>query len=564
MIISNLAFFIGCSTDREWTEENRSKEYSWNLYNKEVIGFKSDYPQSDWSLKRQTGRLVGAKPILFIDDDFILAKKGLTRTMHPLEKQAGPLTFPQLENSNLWTHVEAMLPALDGKGFLAYCSSRYADKDTVIFTVYSTIDGIHFEPINVNQVPSEYMWHDFPKDESSGHNNVLLFDEGKGPLFQYYDVTFCRIPGETEYPFRALLINKYPRPRKGVIWRSKDGLKWELLPNQHKLDVPFESNRPTYDPFRNKYLAYLRLWDPPTKPASSWRKVLFSESITTQNGIDWTDKELIFEADEADGPTADVYNMQVAAYAGIYVGFPEMFNRRGFKQELHGTLYDELAFSHDGRNWQRISQGQAFLPLGSPGNWDHGMARIMTNPVIINNKLNFHFQGISGLHVKPQKPGWNQRACGVATLRLDGFCSLDAGDEGGTLLTVPFWPKGKHLYINADASEGEIRVEVLQEYTAPGNKDTGLFSLENCIPFNGDALAHRVEWKHGENFIDDFPDRWNVELPEIDAGKTRHFTKRAIELKIYIKNAKLYSIWFADGPMPFEVGRLVPMQKEQQ
>ena len=103
---------------------------------------------------------------------------------------------------------------------------------------------------------------------------------------------------------------------------------------------------------------------------------------------------------------------------------------------------------------------------------------------------------------------------------------------------------------------------MLQEYSAHGNKETGLFSLENCIPFSGDSLAHRVEWKHGENFIDDFPDGWNVDLPKIDAGKTRHFTKRAIELKIYIRNAKLYSIWFADEPMPYEVGRLVPISKK--
>ena len=66
MFISNLAFIIGCSNDREGIKENQSKEYSRNSYNKDVIGFKSDFPQSDWDLKRQTGRLVGAEPILFI------------------------------------------------------------------------------------------------------------------------------------------------------------------------------------------------------------------------------------------------------------------------------------------------------------------------------------------------------------------------------------------------------------------------------------------------------------------------------------------------------------------
>ncbi len=127
-----------------------------------------------------------------------------------------------------------------------------------------------------------------------------------------------------------------------------------------------------------------------------------------------------------------------------------------------------------------------------------------------------------------------------------------------------FKGSGGFIYINADAREGEIRVEVLQEYSAPGNKETGLFSLENCIPFSDDALAHRVEWKHGENFMDDFPDGWNVDLQYIDEGKTRNFSKRAIELKIYLRNAKLYSIWFADEPTPYEVGRLIPILKNNQ
>ena len=569
MIISNFAFVIGCSNDREGTEGNRSKEYSWNPHNKEVIGFKSDFHQSDWDLKRQTGRLVGATPILLIDDDFILAKQGLTRTLHQLEKRPQPLSFPQLENLCDWTCFVALVPDLTNQGYLAYCSSGYADRDTILLTVYRTIDGLQFEPINVDQITPEKIWDYLPESDLPEHNNVLLFDEGNGPLFQYYAATFCRIPDDAEYPYRALLINKYPRPRKGGIWRSKDGLKWELLPNQRRLDVPFESNKPTYDPFKDRYLAYLRLWDPPLKPVSSWRKVIFSESIKTKKDIVWTEKELVLTANEDDGPTTDIYNMQVTAYAGVYVGYPQMFRRRSFNPELRGTLYNELAFSHDGRNWKRICQGQPFLSIGSPGDWDHAMVGIKTNPVIINDRLHFYFQSATGLHTRPRKPGWNRRFCGVATLRLDGFCSLDAGSEGGTLFTVPFWPKGKHLYINADARGGEIRVEVLQEYVIPenkkytmGEKEKGLFSLENCIPFSHDALAHRVEWKHGENFIDDFPDGWNVDPGKVDEKEQRYFTKRAIELQIYMRNAKLYSLWFADEPIPWEFGRLAPMKEE--
>ena len=52
---------------------------------------------------------------------------------------------------------------------------------------------------------------------------------------------------------------------------------------------------------------------------------------------------------------------------------------------------------------------------------------------------------------------------GLATLRRDGFASLDAGDEEGTITTRPVMFTGKHLFVNVDAPRGELRVEILDE-----------------------------------------------------------------------------------------------------
>jgi len=50
---------------------------------------------------------------------------------------------------------------------------------------------------------------------------------------------------------------------------------------------------------------------------------------------------------------------------------------------------------------------------------------------------------------------------GLATLRLDGFVSLNAGDEEAIVLTKPFRLKGDALQINVDATQGTVRIDVL-------------------------------------------------------------------------------------------------------
>ena len=58
-------------------------------------------------------------------------------------------------------------------------------------------------------------------------------------------------------------------------------------------------------------------------------------------------------------------------------------------------------------------------------------------------------------------------ATGVAILRRDGFASMDAGEEAGTLTTRPLTFRGKYLFVNADAPQGELRAEVLDETGRP-------------------------------------------------------------------------------------------------
>ena len=530
------------------------------------IGFESNVPQSDWDIKRQTARIVDSKPILFLDDSFILGSKNIDRSLHSLQKRSKPLSFPIPANLMKSVTIRSMVPAPDGNGLFVYCNGGYKDKS--LFTIFRTTDGLLFKPIFVNQIPSEKIWDGLSPNERPEHNNVLNlnFADYFGMDFPSYYSTFFRVPEESDKPFRAIIISAKPRPRKAMILQSKDGLKWERMPNQNLRQVNYESNKPTYDPFHDRYLCYLRLWDPHVGPASRWRKVIFNEALLTPTGVQWTDEELVLAADEKDGPSTDIYYMQVSGYAGAYIGIPVLYCRpSSLNPELVGKLYCELAYSHDGQNWERICQGQSFLPTGPDGAWDAGMVGPTTTPVIFNDSLYYYYWGVTTTHDDPTPPNYHVDA-GLATLRLDGFVSMDAEKEMGTLVTTLFWPKGKHLYINADASDGEIRVEVLQDYcyvelkTSERNPEQvkGLFRAENCIPFTSNELAHRVAWKNDENFIDSFPKAWNESFEKQE--KKRTFSKRAIALKFYMKNARLYSYWFADEQLPYEKGRLVPVK----
>ena len=80
---------------------------------------------------------------------------------------------------------------------------------------------------------------------------------------------------------------------------------------------------------------------------------------------------------------------------------------------------------------------------------------------------------------------------GLATLRVDGFVSVNSGADGGTLTTRPFLFLGDALVLNADAKGGEIVVEALD---SEGQPIKG-FGRDEAIPVTSDSVRHSLRWK---------------------------------------------------------------------
>jgi len=109
---------------------------------------------------------------------------------------------------------------------------------------------------------------------------------------------------------------------------------------------------------------------------------------------------------------------------------------------------------------------------------------------------------------------------GLATLRRDGFASLDAGGDRGEITTRPVRFGGKRLFVNADVREGSLRAEVLDV----GGSPIEPFSLASCEPVRGkDGTAIAIGW------------RGAADLSPV-AG-------RAVRLRFEVTGGKLYSFW---------------------
>ena len=106
---------------------------------------------------------------------------------------------------------------------------------------------------------------------------------------------------------------------------------------------------------------------------------------------------------------------------------------------------------------------------------------------------------------------------GRATLRLDGFVSLRAGEEESVVTTKPLAFQGKELVVNASCPKGSLAVEILD---AEGKPIAG-FEGKNADPFSGDSIRHTVTWKK------------NSDVSSL-AGKT-------VKLRFRLTNGDLYS-----------------------
>jgi hypothetical protein len=107
---------------------------------------------------------------------------------------------------------------------------------------------------------------------------------------------------------------------------------------------------------------------------------------------------------------------------------------------------------------------------------------------------------------------------GLFTLRRDGFASMNANTDGGTLTTPPMRFQGAHLFVNVEAPRGELRVEVLDLDHNPVEP----FTVSQCQAITTDSTIAPVGWTGNPSLalLEEIPVRFRFHL---NSGKLYAF-----------------------------------------
>ena len=456
---------------------------------------------------------------LFLDDECIAKIVNLERTMHQPVKKGAVIEPDRAWEVSLQTRS---MPAWDAdeKLFRLWLITSTTVPGIAGTTYVEGKDGIHWTKPVLRQ-------YEF---QGSRDNNFVALD----PQLQWPDNAIENVVLDPDDPdpnrrYKGFLGCDGRQP---IV--SPNGIQWKRL-QVPKLPSQDESNL-SYDRLTRTFIATLKQSGPYGR----------SHALSTSKDFEkWTEPELIFHADEEDQErarqnikarlsnpqlqqpvyndpadyNADIYNMPIFRYEGIYVGLPAVYHATGKLPEgnTDGFHLIQLVCSRDLHTWKRLGDRQAFIgpsPVGK-GVYDTTQLLPPSAPVVRGDELWFYYTGIK-YRATPKNADPRTGAICLAVLRRDGFISLAAGAKPGVLLTKPLVVRGKKLYANVDATEGALKVETL---------DDKRHRLAVSEPVVGDQTRAQIRWKTGDLASD---------------------TRQNVALRFTLRNANLYSFWLED------------------
>jgi len=448
---------------------------------------------------------------LFVDD-FLIDQTTLKRSFHRPEYFSGN---PVLKPENPWE--------LGGRAYtMPFSDGVWYDPQDRLFkmwylagaggaTCYATSkDGIRWEKPKLDVEP--------------GTNIILKYSR---------DSTAVWIDPSPRDPAERFKMALY-HGGNFQLFRSADGIHWTKVS-----DGLATGDRSTffYNPFRQRWVFSIRCGSRFGRSRQYWETTDFF-SFASANGelVPWTN------ADSADPPRDDfkvrpqLYNLDCAAYESVVLGLFSIW--RGDYRSPTTEKAKELlqlgrpktnsvcvGFSRDGFHWDRPDR-QPFLPLSEQrGDWNWGNLQ-STVPccLVVSDELWFYVSGRAGKSFPGSTHIDSGASTGLAKLRRDGFASMDAATEPGTLTTRPIRFRGKHLFVNIDAPEGQLQAEVLDEQGRP----IAPLDREHCRPIRGNSTRQPVTWQGAEDLA-------------AVAGKT-------VRLRFHLASGRLYAFWVTPDP----------------
>lgn len=403
-------------------------------------------------------------------------------------------------------------PILLGKGPFLLIDQRFVEKidrvqrrvcvpERLPYPVVTAAEDKCFQPyltVVRDETSRQFrMWYGIPVSESQTHIAYLESPDG---LVWRRPHRVLPDPGKIQ--FGVCVIDEgpafsNPAQRYKFGWYNDGGLR--IATSADGFDFKAVSDKPVVehnhditsifrDPVRNQYVAMVSSYTTGEKWTGNRRIPMQTTSVDCVN---WKKPWVVTSPDEKDEGDTQYYCMGgLIERGGMLIGMLRVL-RDDLPAEAGGPVqglgYTVLAWSHDGVTWQR--DREAFLPRNpQPGTWDRAMTWA-DSQLVVDDQTYIYYGGYARGH----KPGrFTDRQIGLARMPRDRYVGWVSGPWDGRLLTRPLVFGGSELIINAKV-EGELRVRVLHL----DGKPLAGFDFDDCRPFHGDSVSHRVQWNGG-------------------------------------------------------------------
>ncbi len=510
---------------------------------------------------------IGTTKQLFVDDDVIASVANITRRQHtPKKHPRNPLirkdqpweTTPYFRTSAFnvakdpadglfkcwYEDVQNYFGVSGGRG-LTDARVCYAQSANGIDWEKPPLGKRHIEGHDTNVVL------DLSPAARARTQTIILDEHENDPARRYKMMHVHYI--KRERPPEGLRADAHSFPAQGLygigmsMRFSPNGIDW--TPYEENPVIPYWAGDVEiliYDPIDRKYVLFgrARKWTSPpragfaagdlpvwpSRPEGIWNTRRCVYRLESSDCIHWSEPAMAFEAGNADNLDDGLYGFVPWRIDEMHLGLLNVLHQVDNVMEMY------LHHSRDGIAWNRFQVHRPLIPRGPTGSYDHLGVETPTAPLVVGDEVWIYYGGMNVHHdwwISGQATGLdlpevcdpalseNGHHLCLATLRLDGWVSLDATVHEGSVETKPLFSMAPLLFINARCAEGGY-VEV--EVTDTGGQPWDGYSRKDCQRFTGDDVRHQVRWA-GRGAV-------NLE-------------PRGIKLRFHMREAQLYGFQFA-------------------
>lgn len=370
-------------------------------------------------------------------------------------------------------------------------------------------DGMNWEKPNLNLF----------EIEGSFENNIVLANQA--PVHHNFSPFIDKNPdAPTNQKYKAL--GGTSRDGIGLIpYSSPDGIHWDKMQDDGVIkDGAFDSQNVSFWSEEEKlYICYFRVFTEEGRFRSISR-------TTSEDFINWSDP---IEMTYGNTPQEHLYIQQTSPYfraPHIYIAI----GARLFVDRQIATIDQLNELEVDPGQHKGLSEPY-FMTTRGGNAYDRTFMEAFIRPGIgLNNWVaRTNFPALNVVQTGPEEMSvyvsqdYTQPTAHLRrySMRLDGFSSINATYNGGTVITKPFTFNGDELELNfSTAAAGEIRIEIQDEkgIPIPG------FTMAESQELIGNEIAKIVSWKDGKSLLE--------------------LASKPVRLHIYMKDADLYSLKF--------------------